>query len=120
MKSKRRRAAEKGGGGALPVDGRKNRKVVFTLPPEEVMAECKKQELDPICGGLVLAVQKLMVAANWTMSALSKKSRVSLSHLSKFLRLKSLLSYYLVKRLARAFGVTLGMLDDMAEALVEN
>ena len=97
----------------MPVDGRKNRKVVFTLPPEEVMAECKKQELDPICGGLVLAVQKLMVAA------LSKKSRVSLSHLSKFLRLKSLLSYYLVKRLARAFGVTLGTLDDMAEALVE-
>jgi hypothetical protein len=120
MKSKRRRAAQKGGEGALPVDGRKKRKVVFTLKPEEVMAECKKQELDPICGALVLAVQKLMVAANCTMSALSKKSRVSLSHLSNFLRLKAFLSHYLVYRLARAFGLTLAALDDMAEALVEN
>ena len=101
------------------MDGRKNRKVAFTLLPEDVMPECKKKELDPICGALVLAVQKLMVAANLTMSALSKKSRVSLSHLSKFLRLKAFLSHYLVYRLARAFGLTLMALDEMVEALVE-
>jgi len=119
MKSKRRRAARKGCGDALQCDGKKHRKPVFTLPPEKVVEQCLKDERDLICAGQVLAVQKLMMAAQWPIAVLSSKSHVSKSHLSEFLRLKKFLTCQLMRRVAGAFGLKLSQMDQLAENLVD-
>jgi plasmid maintenance system antidote protein VapI len=120
MKRKRRQPEPKADvSGSLP-EKKAHRKPVFTLDPEQVILKCKSEQRDLICAGLVLAVQKLMLRFGWPITVLAAESHVSASHLSEFLRLEKFLSHHLAKRVARAFGLKLAVLDKMAEDLVDD
>ena len=82
------------------------------------MKECKDGNHELFCAGQVLVVMDLMVAAGWPMTVLSSHSHVSKSHLSAFLRMKSLLTSRSVVRIARAFGLKTSELDDLSEKKV--
>ena len=115
MEKKKLQSGQKGGRKALGWRGRPRRGPVFTLTREQVIQRCQNKQRAPICAGQVLAVMELMVERQWNVGMLAQKSGVSLTHLSDFLAVKKFFSTHYIAQVARAFGLELWELDQLAE-----
>ncbi|MFN0079180.1 MAG: helix-turn-helix domain-containing protein [Prosthecobacter sp.] len=88
---------------------------MFTLTPVQVWQQVLGSGREIIRAGQILAVMALMQERGWTIAELAERSKVSESHLSDFLNVKTCLSWHYAWRVARAFGLKLSVLDQRAE-----